>query len=66
MAEKTQYIVQLQLIGNNVDKVISIGVSPDEFVNLDRAENKQHKYHNLNLKLSNRATCHKNLENLHK
>jgi hypothetical protein len=38
MAEKTQYIVQLQLIGNNVDKVISIGVSPDEFVNLDRAE----------------------------
>ena len=38
MTENTQYIVQLQLIGNNVDKVISIGVSPDEFINLDRAE----------------------------
>lgn len=38
MTENTQYIVQLELIGNNVDKVISIGVSPDEFINLDRAE----------------------------
>lgn len=38
MTEKVQYIVQLHVQGVNVDKVISIGVSPDEFVNLDRAE----------------------------
>jgi hypothetical protein len=36
--EKTEFIVQIQLQGNNVDKVISVGVSPDEFENIKRAE----------------------------
>lgn len=36
--EKTQFIVQIQLQGNNVDKVISVGVSPDEFENINRAD----------------------------
>lgn len=36
--EKTEFIVQIQVQGNTVDKVISIGVSPDEFENINRAE----------------------------
>ena len=36
--EKTQFIVQIQLLGNNVDKVVSVGISPDEFENITRAE----------------------------
>jgi len=36
--EKTQFIVQIQLQGNNIDKVISVGVSPDEFENINRAD----------------------------